>query len=92
MSPSVWLLNRTAATERLEPIIGHSLFKSITHLRNACATLAERCVVGISANPEMLRAQVENSIGLATALNPYLGYDNATEVGKGCFARQSSRL
>ena len=65
-----------------EPIIGHSLFKSITHLRNACATLAERCVVGISANPEMLRAQVENSIGLATALNPYLGYDNATEVAK----------
>ena len=65
-----------------EPIIGHSLFKSITHLRNACAALAERCVVGISANPEMLRAQVENSIGLATALNPYLGYDNATEVAK----------
>ena len=30
----------------------------------------------------MLRSQVENSIGLATALNPYLGYDNATEVAK----------
>ncbi|MGB2055064.1 MAG: aspartate ammonia-lyase [Porticoccaceae bacterium] len=65
-----------------EPIIGHSLFKSITHLRNACATLAEHCVAGITANRDMLRSQVENSIGLATALNPYLGYVNATEVAK----------
>lgn len=65
-----------------EPIIGHSLFKSITHLRNACATLSEHCVAGITANRDMLRSQVENSIGLATALNPYLGYENATEVAK----------
>lgn len=65
-----------------EPIIGHSLLKSITHLRNACAALAERCVLGITANRDILRSQVENSIGLATALNPYLGYESATEVAK----------
>jgi len=63
-----------------EPIIAHSLFKSITHLRNGCRTLAERCVQGITANRERLRASVENSIGVVTALNPYIGYANSTEV------------
>ena len=63
-----------------EPIIAHSLFKSITHLRNGCLTLAERCINGITANRERLRASVENSIGIVTALNPYIGYENATEV------------
>jgi aspartate ammonia-lyase len=65
-----------------EPIIAHSLFKSITHLRNGCLTLAERCVNGITANRERLRAMVENSIGVVTALNPYIGYANATEVAQ----------
>jgi aspartate ammonia-lyase len=63
-----------------EPIIAHSLFKSITHLRNGCLTLADRCVRGITANRERLRAMVENSIGIVTALNPYIGYANATAV------------
>jgi aspartate ammonia-lyase len=65
-----------------EPIIAHSLFKSVTHLRNGCLTLAERCVKGITANREHLRAMVENSIGVVTALNPYIGYANATEVAQ----------
>src|SRR5436190_5879800 len=65
-----------------EPIIAHSLFKSVTHLRNGCLTLAERCVMGITANRERLRAVVENSIGVVTALNPYIGYANATEVAQ----------
>ncbi|SDI41301.1 aspartate ammonia-lyase [Paraburkholderia phenazinium] len=63
-----------------EPIIAHSLFKSVTHLRNGCLTLAERCVKGITANEARLRASVENSIGIVTALNPYIGYANATSV------------
>ena len=65
-----------------EPIIAHSLFKSVTHLRNGCLTLAERCVKGITANRERLRASVEHSIGVVTALNPYIGYSNATEVAQ----------
>ena len=63
-----------------EPIIAHSLFKSVNHLRNACLTLSERCVKGITANREQLRSIVENSIGIVTALNPYIGYANATTV------------
>jgi aspartate ammonia-lyase len=69
-----------------EPIIAHSLFKSITHLRNGCLTLAERCVNGITANRERLRATVENSIGIVTALNPYIGYANATRVAQEALA------
>src|SRR5207248_9965592 len=62
-----------------EPIIAHSLFKSVTQLTHGCLTLAERCVKGITANRERMRASVENSIGVVTALNPYIGYANATE-------------
>lgn len=63
-----------------EPIIAHSLFKSISHLSRACLTLERSCIVGITANRERLRADVENSIGLVTALNPYIGYAAATAV------------
>jgi aspartate ammonia-lyase len=65
-----------------EPIIAHSLFKSITHLRQGCLTLEERCVRGITANRETLRLSVERSIGVVTALNPYIGYANATAVAQ----------
>jgi aspartate ammonia-lyase len=43
-------------------------------------TLEKRCVAGITANRDKLRADVENSIGLVTALNPYIGYAAATAV------------
>src|SRR5213079_3172895 len=69
-----------------EPIIAHRLFQSVTHLRNGCLTLAERCVKGITANREHLRSSVENSIGVVTALNPYIGYANATEVAQEALA------
>ncbi len=65
-----------------EPIILHSLSESITHLRSACLVLAERCVAGITANADVMRGYVENSIGLVTALNPSIGYAAATEIAK----------
>jgi aspartate ammonia-lyase len=65
-----------------EPIIAHSLFKSTAHLRQGCLTLAERCIRGITANRDALRASVEGSIGIVTALNPYIGYANATAVAQ----------
>jgi aspartate ammonia-lyase len=69
-----------------EPIIWHSLAKSITHLQRACLALAERCVAGITANTQALRAAVENSIGLVTALNPYIGYEAATGIAQEALA------
>ena len=65
-----------------EPIIAHSLFKSITHLRQGCLTLADRCVRGITANRDRMRRMVEESIGLVTALNPYIGYENASMIAR----------
>ncbi len=65
-----------------EPIIAHCLFRSLRHLRAACLVLAERCVTGITANREHLRQEVEDSIGLVTALNPYIGYEQATAVAQ----------
>jgi aspartate ammonia-lyase len=51
-------------------------------LRSGCLTLTERCVRGITANREHLRRGVERSIGIVTALNPYIGYTNATEIAR----------
>jgi aspartate ammonia-lyase len=63
-----------------EPIIAHSLFKSVLHLRKGCTALADYCIDDITANRDTLRASVERSIGIVTALNPYIGYANATEI------------
>lgn len=65
-----------------EPIIAHSLGKSISHLTRGCRVLADLCVSGITANEAHLRKSVEDSIGVVTALNPYIGYANATEVAQ----------
>jgi aspartate ammonia-lyase len=65
-----------------EPIMAWSLFKSITHLQAGFETLAVNCVDGIEANVELLAARVRQSAGLATALNPYIGYENATLIAQ----------
>ena len=65
-----------------EPVIAHSLFKSLVHLRNGCLTLADKCVNGITANVDHLRDNVERSIGIVTALNPHIGYTNATAIAQ----------
>jgi aspartate ammonia-lyase len=73
-----------------EPIIAHALFESVTHLEMGCRTLAERCVGGITANVDHLRTQVEDSIGLVTALNPIIGYAQATAVAQEAAATGAS--
>jgi len=73
-----------------EPIIAHSLFKSVQHLAAGCRVLADKCVDGITANVEHLRQNVENSIGIVTALNPYIGYANATAVAQDALATGAS--
>jgi len=69
-----------------EPVIAHSLFKSLNHLRQACIVLAQRCVTGITANRERMRDNVEYSIGIVTALNPWIGYENATMLAREALA------
>ncbi len=65
-----------------EPMIIHSLFESIEMLINGMNTLRVRCIDGITANVEHCKRMVYNSIGLITALNPYLGYEASTELAK----------
>jgi len=63
-----------------EPIILASLMQSLRHLREGCSTLRTNCVEGITANTEHLRRVVEGSIGLVTALTPYIGYEQASAI------------
>ena len=65
-----------------EPVIAFRLLRNISGLRNACQMLRERCIVGITANPDAMRHFVERSIGIVTALVPVLGYEVCTQIAK----------
>ena len=66
----------------MEPLIAYKIFDSIRLLTRAMDMLRELCIDGISANEQRCRELMENSIGLVTALNPYIGYENATRIAK----------
>ena len=66
----------------MEPVITESLFESLIWLKNAIETLTEECVLGITVNKERCLEMVKNSIGIVTALNPYIGYKTSTKVAK----------
>lgn len=66
----------------MEPAIGQALFESIEILGNAATTLREKCVNGITANAGVCRKYVENSIGIVTYLNPFIGHHNGDLIGK----------
>jgi aspartate ammonia-lyase len=65
-----------------EPVIACNLLNSLAYLRQGCLTLAYNCVRGITANHAVLQSNVANSIGIVTALNPHIGYANASAVAK----------
>ena len=64
------------------PMIARNLFESIRILTAASHMLAEKCVDGLEANEETLRRYAESTPAIATALNPYIGYDRGTEIVK----------
>jgi aspartate ammonia-lyase len=66
----------------MEPVISFALFTAITYMTNACITLREKCVLGITANAKHTEAQVRNSVGIVTQLNPVLGYELSAEIAK----------
>jgi aspartate ammonia-lyase len=80
-------VSAAAAAGQLElnthmPVLGHNLLESLDLLAKACVHLATKCVDGITPNVERCRWYVENSPSIATALNPYIGYDKAAGVVK----------
>jgi fumarate hydratase class II len=62
------------------PVIGRNLLESIRLLASVSRALAEKCVEGIEADVEHCRALALSSSAIATALNPYIGYERAAEV------------
>ena len=66
----------------MEPVMIFSILESMMLLSNGMQTLATKCVDGITANEAHCKAMVMNSIGIVTALNPYIGYKNSTKIAK----------
>jgi fumarate hydratase, class II len=64
------------------PLLARNLLQSIKLLASASRLLAEKCVDGIEANRENNERYAELTLSAATALNPYIGYDKATEIVK----------
>jgi fumarate hydratase class II len=69
------------------PVLAHALLESVTLLANVARAFTDRCLVGIEANEERARELLEKNPSIATALNPYIGYDEAAIV-----AKESARL
>ena len=66
----------------MEPVIVQSILESQTWLTNVMDTLRTRCIDGITVNAEHCYEMVKHSIGIVTALNPYIGYKTSTKVAK----------
>lgn len=66
----------------MEPVMCFNLLQSVEILSNAVMVLREKCIKGIVANKERCRKMVEYSVGIVTALSPYIGYEKATELAQ----------
>lgn len=66
----------------MEPLIAFKLFESIDLLGKAMQMFQHKCIENIRANAEHCQANVDNSIGIITALNPHLGYETTTRIAK----------
>ena len=70
----------------MEPVICQCVLESVTWLCNVIDTLRTKCIEGITVNKEHCYEMVKNSIGIVTALNPYIGYKASTKVAKKALA------
>lgn len=65
-----------------ETVIFYNLFDSITTLTHAIDTLVDNCILGITANRERSKSLLDASVGITTALCPYIGYKKAAKLAK----------
>lgn len=65
-----------------EPVLFYNLFESIETLSHAVSTFVDNCIVGITANADHCMELLESSVGIATALCPYIGYKKSAEIAK----------
>jgi len=73
-----------------KPVIIYNFLQSVWILSDACQSFNKYCAVGIRPNVERLKFYVENSLMLVTALNPYIGYDNAAKIAKYAYEKNLS--
>ncbi len=72
------------------PVIAYNFLQSADLLADAILSFDERCAAGIKANRDKMDANLHNSLMLVTALNPYIGYENAAKVAKKAYAEGTS--
>lgn len=65
-----------------EPVIFFNMFHSIEQIEHSVNTFVDNCIVGITANADQCQAYVENSVGVVTAVSPYIGYAKAASIAK----------
>lgn len=66
----------------MEPVLGECIIESMIFLERAMDSLRTKCIDGITANREVCKNMVKNSIGIVTALNPYIGYKTSTKIAQ----------
>ena len=65
-----------------KPMIAANILESARLLADACNSFNTNCVSGITANGDVIKSKLDNSLMLVTALNPHIGYDNAAKIAK----------
>ncbi len=65
-----------------KPVIAANVLQSARLIGDACVSFNDKCAVGITANEEMIKQHLENSLMLVTALNTHIGYENAAKIAK----------
>jgi fumarate hydratase, class II len=65
-----------------KPVIIFNVLQSIRLIADSCDSFTDHCIAGIKANELNIKKHLQNSLMLVTALNPYIGYDNAAKVAK----------
>ena len=72
------------------PVIAYNFLQSVRLMADSINSFNENCAKGIKANAEKMRDNLHNSLMLATALNPYIGYENAAKTVKLAFKENTS--
>ena len=72
------------------PVIAYNFLQSVRLLADGIISFNDNCAVGITANREKMKHNLHNSLMLVTALNPYIGYDNAAKTSKKAYKENIS--
>jgi fumarate hydratase class II len=65
-----------------KPLMAANVLQSARLIGDACVSFNNNCAAGITANHEVIKKHLENSLMLVTALNPHIGYENAAKIAK----------